>query len=30
MERLRQQYAVSAVPLARFFADHRDDGAWTA
>ncbi len=30
MAHLRQQYAVSTVPMARFFADHRDDGAWTA
>lgn len=30
MDRLRQQYAVRTTELARFFADHRDDGAWTA
>lgn len=29
MDRLRRQYAVSTVELGRFFAHHRDDGAWT-
>jgi hypothetical protein len=29
MDRLRRQYAVSTVELGRFFAQHRDDGAWT-
>lgn len=30
MDRLRQMYAVHTVAMARFFADHRDDGVWTA
>jgi hypothetical protein len=29
MDRLRRQYAGSAAEMARFFADHRDDGTWT-
>jgi aryl-alcohol dehydrogenase-like predicted oxidoreductase len=28
MDRLRRQYAVSAVELGRFFRHHHDDGAW--
>ncbi len=30
MDRLRKQYAVQTVAMARFFAHHRDDGAWRA
>jgi hypothetical protein len=30
MDRLRQMYADRTVAIARFFADHRDDGAWRA
>jgi hypothetical protein len=29
MDRLRKQYAVQTVAMARFFARHRDDDAWT-
>jgi len=28
MDRLRKQYAVQTVAMARFFAHHRDDGGW--
>jgi hypothetical protein len=28
MDRLRKQYAVQTVAMARFFAHHQDDGAW--
>jgi uncharacterized protein len=30
IDRLRQQYAVQTVAMARFFAEHRDDGGWPA
>jgi len=30
MDRLRQRYAGRTVAMERFFADHRDDGAWMA
>jgi len=29
MDRLRKQYAVQTVAMARFFTGHRDDGTWT-
>jgi uncharacterized protein len=29
MDRLRRLYADTTVAMARFFADHRDDGGWT-
>jgi len=29
MDRLRKQYAVQTVAMARFFESHLDDGAWT-